>query len=436
MAFDVSFMNPKMKTSSKNYGFLVDQLSIMQNQLESDGKLSPGDYDLLKSKAQEIYSSPGLSADQRSQVLVKISDYNSKKSATSIKDSGDIDKLNREAKDDFYKLNMTLSGDPQLLIKGFADVSRAKLSQLVSSIDNANSSGDDASRYINEYNSALSEYNDYLQALDDSNNYDGASAPKSSFAAYITTNSHGEISDVKVGRIGAQTGYVETNGVYGGLQIYGKINRKENGKNIFQLGSNSFSAADVMIPDPTNPGAMKNSLLVSDDQKGSGVYKTAQSGQYKIIDTNQLSPQSSIREGGWAEGDKGFLYQRQSNGKYKKYINTDRSALGVDDTNIIRIPRSLEDSIIPDVSETIDGSITQITPIINQGSTTSSAPVSNVPDQTQQQPQTQTQPKSQPKSTSRTKSPIQSFVETPGGIGTRALSAASTFLGNLIQGRR
>jgi len=302
---------------------------------------------------------------------------------------------------------------------------------LVESIDNANASNDDASRYVNEYNSALSEYNDYLQALDDSKNYDGASAPKSSFAAYVTTNSHGEISDVKVGRVGSQTGYVETNGVYGGLQIYGKINRKENGKNIFQLGNNSFSAADVMIPDPTNPGAMKNSLLVSDDQKGSGVYKTAQSGQFKIIDTTQLSPQSSIREGGWAEGDKGFLYQKQSNGKYKKYVNTDKTALGVDDTNIIRIPRSLEDSIMPEVSETIDGSVTKITPITSQGLSTSSLPTGGgVPNQSQPQ---QT---SQPKSTSRTKSPMQSFVETPGGIGTRALSAASTFLGNLIQGRR
>jgi hypothetical protein len=44
--FDFSGIGVKAKTSA-DYGFLVDKLDIKRNQLESDGKLSPGDYDLL-----------------------------------------------------------------------------------------------------------------------------------------------------------------------------------------------------------------------------------------------------------------------------------------------------------------------------------------------------------------------------------------------------
>jgi hypothetical protein len=427
--FDVSFLNPKMKrgTGSGGYNFLVDQLAIKENQLATDGKLTPGDFDVLANMAQSIYANPNLTADQRSNVAVKLSEYKQKKANTAQKDTSDIDRINRDVKDDFNAGTMLLGNNPAALVKQRADVLHSKLSSLKDTIDNLQNSGDDASSHLNEFSSTLAEYNDILDAYDGVKNYQaGSGQPAANMVAYITTNSRGEITGVDMGRPGAKTGYLETNGLYGGLQVYGKVNKKDNGKNIFLLGKESFSAPDVMVPDPQNPLAMKASTLVADSMKSGDKISTSQSGQYKDVDPAQLVTQTALRPNSWARGEKGFLYQRGEDGKYKKYVNADPAKLGISDNEIISLPRSMEANMVPFVSETVDGS----QPFNPPASLTS--PIGPL----YMNPANQNKPPAQqtlaPAATERTTSPIARAASTAKNIAGAALGAAKNFLGSLF----
>jgi len=359
--FDFSGIGVKAKTSA-DYGFLVDKLDIKRNQLESDGKLSPGDYDLLKKEAQSIYAHPGLSEAQRSNVLVKISQYDQEKKVNSQKDLNDIKRLTNETNDDFYKNSMLFGNDPELFLQSNSDALRLKMERLSESIDQLTFAGDDATNHIVEYQDALSEYQDMSQAFDDVKNHVAGQSPTSNYVAFVTTNSSGEISNVKIGRTGSNSGYVETNGLYGGLQIYGKVNRKENGKNVFQLGNETFSGSDLTIQDPSVPGAFRSAPLLSSDTKAGKNYGVIVE-SYKDMDPTQMKSQSAIRSGGWAEGSNGFLYERLDDGSYKKYVNTTKDKLGIKDSDIIKIPSNMEQGILGSIKETVDGSVSNYAPV-------------------------------------------------------------------------
>lgn len=419
--FDVSFLNPKMRTSSGNYDFLVDQLDIKRNQLESDGKLSPGDYDILTKQARDIYSHPGLTSAQRSNVLVKISQYSQEKSTSGLKDNNDISKLNREIKDDMAKNAMLFGNNPELLLRTNADALRLKVDSLSQSIDSLNNAGDDASNHLNEYNDTINQYNDSLQALDDIKNHKPGEKPTSNYVAYLTTNSQGEITDVKIGRTGSQTGYAETNGLYGGLQIYGKVNRKEFGENVFQLGNTTFKASDLLLQDPDTPGALRNAPLFSQKTSG-GRSRGVVIDKYDQVDLSQVRPQSSIRAGGWAEGEKGFLYQRQDDGSYKKFVNANKAQLGISDNDIIKMPRVMEQGILPSVRETVDGSKPFSAPISPAAApVATSTPQQSVPTSTPQQ-------QTQGAGTSRTPSPVERAASSIAGVAGKALNVGKGIL--------
>lgn len=422
--FDVSFLNKKLRPSNQDYGFLVDQLDIMRNRLESDGKLSPGDYDLLMKEANKAYSHPGLTPQQRSNIQVKISQYQSEKSKVSLKDNNDIARLNREIKDDSAKNIMLFGSNPLQLTQAKSDALRIKLSQLSQSINNLQSAGDDATSHLNEYNSTLQEYSDALQAAEDIKNFKSGSAPSSGFVAYLTTNSRGEITDVEIARTGSRTGYVETNGLYGGLQIYGKVNQKLNGKNVFQIGNTRFSGSDLIVSDPSTPGAFRAAPLLSEDTKA-GRNLGVIPGVYKEVDLASVRPQSYIPAGNWAESSDGFLYKALDNGKYQKYVNAKKENLGITDNNLIRIPKSFESGIIPNVQETIDASAVPYTP-------PQPTPAVFGPSL----PTASTTPPAAPAlvgaGTSRTPSPLERAPQSAPGIAQRAFQAAGGFLGRLF----
>ncbi len=420
--FDVSFLNPK--TRKQDYGYLVDQLSIKQNQLEADGKLSPGDYQLLVKEGQKLYSHPGLTADQRSNIQVKISNWESLAKTTALKSNQDIKALNNGVADDNAKLSMYYGNKPDVLLKGKADALNLKLDSLSQSIDQLQGAGDDASAHILEFNQTLNDYNDTLQALSDVKSHKAGTPASSDFAAYLKTNSQGEITDVSVERVGSKTGYTETNGLYGGLPIYGKINRKEDGKNVFILGNDKFSAPDLMIPDPQNPGSMKSSKLISETQKKTlgGGFVTATAGQYKEVDLNQVRTQQGVRTGGWLEGSKGFLYQKNSDGSYTKYTNAKKDSLGISENDIIRAPKFLEDSILPSVSKTVDG---------NQSMTLPPAPIATPMTSTSTPSSTPTTTTPTSGATSRTPSPTVRAPQTSQGLGSKIMQGAKNFLSSL-----
>lgn len=420
-----NFSNVK-SSGSQDYGFLVDQLDIQRNQLEADGKLSPGDYDVLIGKAQKIYASAGLTPAQRSNVLVKISQYKSDKSSNTKKDSNDIGRLNDELKNTSIESGMLLANNPTAFLTAKRDALGQKLVALKDSVDGLESAGDDPSGHLNEYLTTLTDYNDAEQALDDVKNYKpGAGAPVSGYGAYITTNDHGEITNIDISRSGNKAGYAEVKALYGGLPVYGNVKgaKKQNGKVLFQLGNETYSGADVAIPDPLNPGTFKSSTLVSETQKkNTGGGRTIASGAdpYVDVDLSTVIPQSFIRDGGWAEGSNGFLYQKLPNGKYKKYTNTKREDLGIQDSNIIRIPRALEQSIIPSVLETVDGAAPLMAP---QVPTSTPAVSSSTPAPT---------PEQQAGGTVRTKAPTERAPNSVGGIAARAYQGAKGLLSKLF----
>ncbi len=425
-AFDFSGIGVKAK-ASQDYGFLVDQLDIKRNQLESDGKLSPGDYDVLIKQARTIASSPALSPEQRSNVLVKISQYDQEKKNTRQKDLNDIKRLNNGVQDDERKNVMLFGNNPQVLLQANADALRMKIDSLSQSIDQLNYSGDDPSGHINEYTDTLQKYNDTLQALDDVKNHKPGEKSNSGFAAYIITNSSGEITDVQVDRVGSKTGYEETNGSYGGLQIYGKVNQKQNGKKIFKLGNDTFSGSDFMLQDPNNPMLMRSAPLLSDDvTKNSKNPYMVVPDILKEVDLTKVNPQRAIRAGGFAQSSNGFLYERLPSGQYKKYTNTTPEKLGIPETNIIKIPQSMEQSLIPSVTETVDGSAPFIPPM------SSAQPV--VPNTTSTQQQTAQAQQNVATGTSRTPSPTVRAPQSAGGIASKALNFGKGVLNYLFGG--
>lgn len=373
--FDVSFLNAKnRKSASRDYGFLVDQLQIKEDQLASDGKLSPGDYDLLSSSAQELYAHPGLTPEQRSNVQVKIAGYKRSKNTTNLSDKNDISRINREVEDDNAKNTAAYANNPQKFLETQAAVYSAKIEQLSTSIDQIETSGGDATNHRNELNSTLQDYHDTVQALTDVKGYDKSGKSKSGFAAYVVTNSSGEVTGMKVGRTGGQAGYMPTNGLYGGLVVYGKANKIENGLPVFEFGNQRFVQTDNLVTGPD--GVTSQKVLVAGGGGRGGI--SVNKGSIDVDPTGVRS-QSSIRSGGWAEGEKGFLYQRGADGKYKKYVNADKTKLGIKDGDIVRIPRSFEQGIVKDVSETVDASTPISMPIpadVAPGSTNPASTVS------------------------------------------------------------
>lgn len=353
----------KAKGSASVYNSLASQLSIMENNLAGagDGKLAPGDYDVLVSMARSIATNPALTGTERNSVAVKISDYEKSKRTSAISNISDIERLNRETKDSFRKNAMMFANNPQIFLEANTDALKAKVTQLSSAIDGLSQSGADASAHINEFNLALSDYNDSAAALTSAKSYANQPQPQSDFVAYVTTNSKGEINDIKVGRIGSQQGYAETNGVYGGMQVHGKINRKEGSDNIFQLGNTRFRAPDISLPDPTNPlGTRANPLMAENTIQTQGSITTGKAGAYHVIDPLSLRPQGAIPTGGWAQGLDNVLYRRKDNGKYEKHVNVSPDDLGIQSNDILPIPSVLETSINSQVENTIDGSQPQL----------------------------------------------------------------------------
>lgn len=423
--FDVSFLNEKSrKSSGSSYNTLVDQLSILQSQLEGDGKLAPGDYDYLISQGQKLLGVPGLTPDQRSNIQVKIAGYQKSKKTDTIKDTEGIDRLNRDVKDS-VRQNITLLADkPNVLLQANADALQAKLTRLADSVNRLDSAGDDSSVHLNEYNSTLSELKDTLEALQDVEGYaGGAGKPGSQFVAYVTTNNKGEISDVEFGRVG-KGGFVQTNGLYGGLQVYGKVNAKESGKNVFMMGNTRFTAPDNLLPGPD--GSFTSSPLIAESSQKGKTFKTVSGTPYIDLDPTSLKSQSTIDPGGWAVGEKGTLYQRQQDGSYRKYMNVkpeQYETLGISSNNMFRVPRSLEQGIIPGVRETIDaagGIKVPPAPLPQTGG------ISPTPTPT-------ATPTPSPAGTPRTPSPTERAPSDAQSIASKVYSGAKGFLSNLFR---
>lgn len=351
---DVSFLNTAIRgRGAADYGFLVDRLDILQSQLESDGKLSPGDYDLLKKEAQKIYSHPGLTPAQRSNVEVKIANYGKQKSVDMLSQASDIPQMNRQQEDDNSKATLLLANNPEAFLTARSASLVAKIDQLSQAIDAKSNSGADTTAYDNELTATLGQYHDVLNALGDIKTKN----PKSSYAAYVTTNSAGEIIDMKIDRVGNQPKYLPTNGLYGGLPLYAKSNGlTDAGKNFFTIGGQNFSEGqDVSTADGT---ITKKLIADGDPNMKQGGYRINVGAPTNVdVDLTKVRSQSSIPDGGWIQGDKGFLYKKNPDGTYEKHLNADKTKLGITDNMVIQMPQSFVKGIQSNVTSTVDDSI-------------------------------------------------------------------------------
>ena len=141
-----------------------------------------------------------------------------------------------------------------------------------------------------------------------------------------------------------------------GLSVYGKVNDKRDGKNLFFLGGSIFSAADRLEADPENPGQFKPTKLVA-DVKQMGPFKIGEAG-YVNMDTKSLRVQSYLPRDSWAKGMSGSIYKRRQDGGYTKYINLQSRADYGDIPNpedMMKIHPNVENSIMRSgVDETVD----------------------------------------------------------------------------------
>jgi hypothetical protein len=350
--FNVSFLNPALqKSSGSGAGILADQLSILENSLAKDGYLSPGDYDILIAKAREIQMS-GLTADQRSNYDVKISGYERAKSTSEIDKTDDISRMNKILNSEGSEDIMVAGNNPREFLKGRMASIEGKLNELSEIITRRENSGLDTTDYYNEYNSSLQEYQKRagaFQAMGEVS--EGLTEPISGYVAYVETNANGEIVNVDYARYGEKSGYAETNGMIDGFQVFGKVNSKKDGENYFKLGNQTFSAADMLTPDPNNPGSFKPNKLMANVQE-KGVIRRAQSG-YVNMSQPDLRIQDYLPNNSWAKGNSGTIYKKREDGGYTKYLNATPESLNIQDS-ILNMPEGFERSLMNKVDETVD----------------------------------------------------------------------------------
>jgi len=352
--FNVSFLNPKtrVKTGGTSVSILGDQLTILEQELGKDGYLSPGDYDLLINKAREIQTTPGLTAAQRSDYDVKISRFEKGKETSQIDKAEDLDRMENTLKGEAAEDVMMVGNNPAEFIRGRIASLQSKLNDLQEIITRRQISSQDSTEYENEYSAALSDYQEKMNALAAMESFDGNN-PVLGYAAFVTTNSNGEIIDVDYGRHGSKQGYAETNGMIDGFQIYGKINFKRDGKNFFALGNNVFQAPDMLTPDPDNPGSFKpNKLVANVTQRGP--ISIGEAG-YVNIPGDSVKIQSYIPYDSWAKGVGGTVYKRRNDGGYTRYININQSLPDMPNPDeMLTLPQSFEQKIMRNADETID----------------------------------------------------------------------------------
>lgn len=423
------------KGSNETYNALVDQITIEENNLKGDdpnGDLSQGAYDHLITLAEKIYTNSALDNSQRSNVAVKLSSLKSRKNASQKKRSQDTAVIDTQLQNFDRESILQHGNNPQqLLFKKKLGVER-KLEMLTNIIEDKRKRGvDSPANELLDFQKTLDRYNELDDISKSMAQYKpGSNAFVSDYVAYIKTSSKGEITDVEFGRVGDKTGFEETNGVYGGLQVYGRPNGKKDGNKIFKFGKITFEAPDNPIALPG--GGFKNNVLVSKDQQQvyAGDYSTVMGKPLKEFPTDldpksptygQIStvrPQGVVDYGGWAKGKS--LYQRQKDGTYWQYQDfAPKDIPDLSEDQVLDVPQDYEKTF--DVSKIIPKTdFNFIPPPTSTPSLTSSTPASS----SVAQPSASGSP--------RTPEPINRAPKSTQGLASRVLSGAKSYLGSLF----
>lgn len=443
--FNVSFLNPNLRRSSggPSVGILSDRLAILENDLRKDGVLSAGDYDLLITEARKIQSTAGLTASQRSDLDVRVSNYETSKAVNELNRSGDIQRIGRSGQNDSAMITKYFGNDPERYIQAKVDSLTIQLNELSEAADRTLMAGGDNSQYLNEVTLLLSEYQEQLGALEAlQQRPQGGTDPIKGYVAYVKTNNKGEIVDVEYTRAGNKSGYVETNGTIGGFQVYGKVNYKENGENVFILGQSDFRGVDAPVADPNNPGAFFNPPLVSKDfrQEANARFTRGIQG-YQEFAPRTVAIQSYIPTDSWSRDLDGNAYYRRQDGGYTKYVNLNQSMEGrPDPQNMLTLPDEMSRSLMGISDETVDesapflpdtGSMAPVDLNPAMGGPGAEQPVSQLPAGPMSvAPNMSTESRAQARRTPQ--QPSQRAPQSIVGTAQRTLRAGADFLKNVI----
>lgn len=423
---DVSGLNPNIrKAKGSSAGIIIDQLAILKNELGRDGFLSAGDYDLLIAEARKIRNGPSLTASQRSDMDVRISTFETEKAVVAIKRAGDTTRIGNTLENERREAAMVVGNIPSDYLGGRFDSYQATLNDLADAIRRGEVAGDDVSEEYNEYNQRIEEFAQIAAARDAQNSFDGKK-PIPGYVAFVSTNPMGEITDVDYLPYGAKSGYVETNGMIDGFQVFGKVNQKVDGKNVFILGNQKFSGADIMEPAPGNPGSLKPVRLVAESMQTGTGFKRGEQGFLNVPGVS-LKVQSYIPKNSWAQGLNGTWYKRRDDGGYTKYLNFTPDE---EPKDYLRVPSSIEQMILGNVNETVD-------------TTQSIMPDDNFvppPSAPEGEPPAGPSVPSEfvgplPRGTTRRtpQQPTSRSPQTPGGLAQRTFNAASSFLQGVLK---
>lgn len=422
----------------QNYGYLIDQLAIKENLLSQDGKLSPGDYDVLMRDAQKLMTNPMLSAGERSNVQVKISGYQEKKKTDKLKDNQDLKKIDSEISNDMKKASLSFGNDPAIYLKAKAANLEGKIFRLRENIDQIQRAGGDASQQEMALLQTNDEWIDTTDAMTAAESWKPGQPPLQGFVANVSTNNRGEIRDISISRT-PESKHLMTNAVLGGFQVAGMPNAQigtQEGKNVFKLGNKTFSASTNLRPGPD--GTMKQDTLIDESQQQAvGTRgRTRATSEYTEVLSTDVKTQRYTTPGDWIQGE-GAFYKQLDDGTYEKYINATKEDLQIDESSLMKnLPRELLDGVIKKTIRTNDAAMMR--PQAPASSTPGfTPPAGGIPGPTTMPPTTipgPTAPTSTPAGQSRTPAPTSRAPSSAAGVAGGAMSKAKSFLGSLFGG--
>ena len=365
--FNVSFLNPKMRKKTGGVSgakIISNRLAILEaSLLGEENNLSPAEIDTLIDEHRKAQNSGVLTPTQISDYNVKIARYQQKKEAMEFSIDGNIDKINRDTENSDIEINNMLGNSPINYIKAKIASSNDKLKRLYGLVDRREREGMDFSEHLGELERTKRELESQHGSLQQLETFSGE-YPIKGLVAYMNTNENGEMISVEYLPYGSKSGYAETDGMYDGCQIYGKINYKDQGYNHFLLGNIKFTEVDTMEFDPENPGKMKTKKLISDTRTRSG-YKIGKHGWLNIPSVieedgkfyNTTGIQNDFPRNSWAKGMSGNIYKREEDGSSKKYINLQSRADYGDIPNpedMRKLSQGEERTLAPHIDEVFD----------------------------------------------------------------------------------
>lgn len=358
--FNVSKLNPNIKPKGgggSSTGLFNDQLRRMEYEMSQAGfgQTPPGGYDVLIEEIRGfLNANPGLSESQRSDYETKIKKYETEQFLQESKRAGDTTYLDNTINGARANIAKQFGTNPLAYLSNEVSLLLQESNYYTDLIAERAGAGVDVSAYEIKRREIASELREKELMLEDVQNWtverlldsgvspdtpedellqlanqlntDPSAGPVSNVAAYVKTNSRGEIVSVEYGRPGTKSDYYETSAMMNGVPVFGVPNEKRDGVVRFNFGNNIFQTVDSSGFDPATGLIAKTPRLVAVGQQtlpGQDGAQSVTGAEYGYMNFNptSLTQQSYLDKNEWAKSTDGSLYYRGEDGSYTKHIN-------------------------------------------------------------------------------------------------------------------